>query len=154
MLVDSSSLSSVVWFLCLVSKLFYQIMNHYCTKHIPVSCVLLRTLVPGISLCQLINELFYNKDILCVSACHNVSRTTREINERRSVTPVSLIFDVLWHQGSWHSIVLILISLPYVTLFLFACPFSHHLYNYSNIYLLYVTFYLQKTIHFALRFCI
>ena len=70
------------------------IMNHYHTKHIPVSRVSLRELVAGISPCQRINTLVHTKDILRVIACQNVPIMTRGINVRRSVTPVSLMSDV------------------------------------------------------------
>ena len=70
------------------------IMNHESTKHIPMSRISLRKLVPGISPCQRINMLVHTKDILHVSACHNVSIMARGINVRRSVTPVSLMSDV------------------------------------------------------------
>ena len=68
-------------------------MNHYHTKHIPVSRVSLRKLVPGISSCQRINTLVHTKDILRVSACQNVSIMTYGINFRRSVTPGAMTFD-------------------------------------------------------------
>ena len=51
------------------------------------------------------------------------------------MTRMKLMLDVMWHQGSWHLIVQIHIYLLYIPLFLFACPFIHHLYNYSHIYL-------------------
>ena len=75
------------------------IMNHYRTKHKPVSHVSLCKLVPGISLCQRINGLVYTQDILRVSACQNVSIMTRGSNVRRSVTLVPLMFDIPEHQG-------------------------------------------------------
>ena len=71
-----------------------EIVNHYRTKHIPVSRVSLRKLVPGISPCQRINVLVHTKYILRVSVCHNLSIITCVINVRRSVTPVSFIYDV------------------------------------------------------------
>ena len=64
------------------------------TKHIPVSRVSFRKLVPGISPCQRINMLVHTKDILRVSAFQNVSILARGINVRCSVTPVSLMSDV------------------------------------------------------------
>ena len=44
--------------------------------------------------------------------------------------------NVPWHHGSQHSIIYICIYLPYVSLFFFARPFLHHLYDYSHIYLM------------------
>ena len=69
-------------------------MNHYRTQHIPVSRVSLHKLLPGVSPRQRINMLVHTKDILCVSACQNVSIMTHSINVQRSVTPVSLMSDV------------------------------------------------------------
>ena len=108
------------------------IMNLYGTKPISMSRVSLRKLVTWISPCQRINTLVHTKDILRVSVFQNVSIITRGINVWRCVTPVLLMSDVLWHDGSQHSIVQIHISFPYVPLLLFACPFAHHLYDYSH----------------------
>ena len=108
-------------------------MNNYLTKHISVSRLSLSKLVPGISPCQRINPLVHTKDILRVIVCQNVSIMTRVIIIQRSVKPVSLISDLSWHQGSWHLIIWIHISFQCTHLFLFVCPFVHHLCDYSLI---------------------
>ena len=114
-------------------------MNHCRTKHIPVSCISLCKLVPVISPCQRINTLVHTNNILRLNTCQNVSIMTRIIDVRRSVTPVSLMSDVLWHHGSWHSNVRIRISFLYGPLFLFYCPF--HVVLINIIFLVRLTFF-------------
>ena len=111
-------------------------------------------LEPGISPCQRINTLVHTNNILRLNTCQNVSIMTRIIDVRRSVTPVSLMSDVLWHHGSWHSNVRIRISFPYVPPFLFYCPFVHHLYDYSYIYVVLINIiFLVRLTFFCLVFC-
>ena len=116
------------------------IMNQYRTKYIPVSHVSICKLVTWISPCQRINIFVHIKDIPRVSACQNVSITTHGINVWRSVTPVSLMSNVLWQQGSWHFSVRIFISSIYVPLFLFYLTFVHNLYYQFHIYLFWLEF--------------
>ena len=83
--------SNLVFVPCI--KTVLAIIIHYRANHIPVSHVSRCKLVPRISLCQRINILVHTKDILRVSACHNVSIMTCVINVRHSVTPWVTIFD-------------------------------------------------------------
>ena len=67
LLVDVSSLYNILVFVPRIETII-AIIIHYLTKHIPVSHVSLRKLVPGISPCQRMNTLVHTKDILRVSA--------------------------------------------------------------------------------------
>ena len=110
-------------------------MINQCTKHISMWHVSHFKLVLWITLFQCINTLVCTKDIVCASACQNVSIMNPGINVQRSVTPMSLMFDVLWYNKSRQLIVHVFMSFMDISPLFSPNTFVHHLYAYSHIYL-------------------
>ena len=89
------TLSRVFWLSCLVSKLFQKSFFITAPNISPYHTYPFLSQFQEYPRVTRINTLVQTKDILHFSECQNISIMTRGINVRCSVTPVSLMSDVL-----------------------------------------------------------